>query len=471
LSKTLVVGVIILFVEMGSFTVVGTSIDYNSGISLITIKVDGEIGLNDWYVSDVGFDFMYESDDIAEIQYMIDGGEWQIYTEPFYLTKDGEDIKIEWCAVNHEGNYSDMDGPFIFSIDQTKPEIDLTYEVTGGNPEQGWEFTFTAIATDVMSGMDRVEFYKNDELLGTVIGPGPEYSWTFIYFPEPYVFFSAWAYDNAGNSDWDATFDPCDIDNLELFYFKNSLYEKIPINSGSYDRIIEYISNVNTVKSSSAGSENRVFDPGYIIIVFNRKMGNNGWIVSNATIPIYYESDRVDEVYYQIDGGSWLLYDKPLVISNDGNHDFSWYAVDSEGHSSTPETESFKIDRTSPEIILTKERLGTSKVKFMANVYDEISGIDKVKFSSKYGGDFTDYDFPFEWIWSGDLMGLLFGDKVIATVYDNAGNSNACSKDTWSRSHSNNQQIINQPVNLMIMRFLESFPFLEVFLRIMNLLR
>ena len=120
-----------------------------SGISLITIKVAGERGLNDWYVSDVCFNFTNESDDIAEIKYQIDGGPEQTYNEPFYLNEDGEDIWLEWWALDHEGNYSDVDGPFICSIDQTEPDIiDFYYEFMGGNPEYGWDFLFTVTATD-----------------------------------------------------------------------------------------------------------------------------------------------------------------------------------------------------------------------------------------------------------------------------------------------------------------------------------
>ena len=45
------------------------SIKFNSGISLITIQVEGELGLNNWYTSDVDFSFTKESEDIASIYY------------------------------------------------------------------------------------------------------------------------------------------------------------------------------------------------------------------------------------------------------------------------------------------------------------------------------------------------------------------------------------------------------------------
>jgi len=196
-KKTLVLGIIVLFIGMSNLSIAGNlslekqalhkfipfaqSTDGSSGISLITIKVNGEMGLNDWYVSDVGFNFTYESDDIAEIYFQIDGGPEQTYTEPFNLTEDGEDIWLEWRAVDHEGNYSDVDGPFICSIDQTEPDIDLTYEYYGSQPP--YKYTYIANATDAKSGMERVEFFYNGELQKTVYGPGPEFIWSLLYCP------------------------------------------------------------------------------------------------------------------------------------------------------------------------------------------------------------------------------------------------------------------------------------------------
>ena len=474
LSKTLVVGVIVLLISISVSPVVGNSSDYHSGISLITIKVDGETGLNDWYVSDVFFNFTYESDEIADILYWIDGGANQTYIEPFYLTEDGKDICLEWCAVDNNGNYSDADGPFIFSIDQTEPDISLTYEVVGGNPEHGWDFEFTATCSDDTSGMERVEFFKNDELQLTVFGPGPEYLWAFRHFPEPYVTFSAKAYDNAGNSDTDDIHSPpVDTGFLKSRVFYTGIDEENNYNIGSEDvlesEVVDSKSDIATEKLLSDNIRKEDFDPGYVIVVFNRKeIGANDWILGNVTISFYFESDRIDEVYYQINDEGWIQYSEPLVFS-DGIYIFSWYVVDSEGYTSNPESMFFKIDTKLPEINLMRERLDIGKLKFIANVYDKTSGVDRVIFESIHGGNFTDYDFPFEWIWSpNDWVGWLL-DLVSATVYDKAGNSNSCWMST--RSYSYNQQSSQQSTNLLIMRLFKIYPNMEVFLRIMNLLR
>ena len=54
------------------------------------------------------------------------------------------------------------------------------YELIGGNPIDGWEFVFTAYATDDCSGIYFVEFYLNGLLQETVDGSEPIYDWSVV---------------------------------------------------------------------------------------------------------------------------------------------------------------------------------------------------------------------------------------------------------------------------------------------------
>ena len=57
--------------------------------------------------------------------------------------------------------------------------------------------------------------------------------------------------------------------------------------------------------------------------------------------------------------------------------------------------------------------------RILANVFDEMSGIDKVKFKCGNSGGRTDYDFPYEWLWNE----FAFGNHEIKVVaYDAEGN-------------------------------------------------
>ena len=412
-----------------------------SGISLITVKVAGEMGLNDWYVSDVGFNFTYESYDISLIKYRVNQGAPQNYTEPFLITEDGKDICLDWYAVDNNGNQSEIDGPFIFDKDKTRPIIDLNYEWEDG-PEPGtWWEIYTANCIDATSGMSHVDFYINGVLQETIYGPGPEYEYRFLYDNSYKYCLTAVAFDNAGNSIYDEL--------IEKEFNKEETFQNC-FNKISSD-ITEIKNDKFTEKSSYGIGDEEVFDPAYVIVVFNRKMGENDWIIRNASISIFYESDRIAEVHYKIDDGEWILYNESIVISDDGNHSLSWFIIDSEGFISTPDSIFFKIDKTCPEINLIKNRIAINKIKFIADVYDEMSDINKVVFYDGYSPKFTDIEFPYEWIWTG-----FFNNTITVKVYDNAGNMNSSSKNTHTGFSFNPQSS-----NILFLRFLDHFPLLQ----------
>jgi hypothetical protein len=327
LVKTLALGIVVLFFIISNTHSVVSFSKNDSGISLITLNVVGVTGGDNWYGSDNSFTFSYESDEIAGIYYGIDGN-WLPYTGTFKVFDGGEHI-LEWYAVDFEQNQSEIDGPFSFKIDKTKPEIELTYEVVGGNQWIGWIFRFTAIAVDSMIGMDRVEFYMNNVLQETVDSSGPVYTWNLLYFPLPHVYFYAIAFDKAGNS---ARFDieePSNIIALKSSLFFSGIGKETDIKSNSNNILSsEIIERKNNKIYEKSPFINQLFDPAYDIVIFNREIGENDWINTNVSISIFYESDRITDVFYQINNESWMVYANPVVISEDGIYVFSWYVID-----------------------------------------------------------------------------------------------------------------------------------------------
>jgi hypothetical protein len=176
----------------------------------------GEAG---WYVDDVtvtlnASDPMsnFVSSGVREIRYKVNGGAEQVIegsTGSFVITEDGDDIEIEYWAVDCVGNAENPTNKVYIDMDQTPPDVSLSYEVLGWSPMEGWEFQFTAIANDAMSSMNRVEFFFNNEIQETVTGEGPEYVWTLFYFPLPgNAIFRATAYDDAGLFESDEVINP-----------------------------------------------------------------------------------------------------------------------------------------------------------------------------------------------------------------------------------------------------------------------
>jgi hypothetical protein len=189
---------------------------------------DGE---NGWYVSTITVTLIAIDDDsgVNITKYQIDAGAWQTYTQPFNIALDGQHV-LRYFSVDNAGNIEPTKSVTV-AMDRTKPLLRLNYSVEG-NFLCGYAITFNADATDATSGMHKVEFYLNDLVQKTIVGPGPLYLWDypcsymvrgFIRNPEitgeyvkfyarvvmisgfpsfppvPNLTISAIAYDNAGN--------------------------------------------------------------------------------------------------------------------------------------------------------------------------------------------------------------------------------------------------------------------------------
>jgi len=180
-------------------------------------------GWNSWYVScvNVTFNASDEGSGVKEIRYTISGGAEGVISGnngTIMLCEDGEDIQVEYWAVDFVGNVEIPKNSITISIDRTKPEVSLTYEIIGGNWWQGWEFEFAVTATDAMSGICLVEWYINDELQWSDEGPGPIYIWSIRYWPIPgSSYIKVIVYDCAGNN----ASDTINGSDLKTFYRSN----------------------------------------------------------------------------------------------------------------------------------------------------------------------------------------------------------------------------------------------------------
>lgn len=192
----------------------GIGCDDTAPSSSHTLDPAAPNGLNGWYISDVevtldasdpGLGCDAAGSGVKEIKYWVDSvastipGDFGIFT----VTDDGEDILIEYQAIDNVGN-TETKHSFTIDMDQTVPEVMLEYEITGGDSIQGWDLLFTATATDETSGMVRVEFLLNDVLQETVTGPGPTYTYEILGYKGGLIItIKAEAYDEAGLMDYD----------------------------------------------------------------------------------------------------------------------------------------------------------------------------------------------------------------------------------------------------------------------------
>lgn len=163
---------------------------------------DGE---NDWYINCV--EITLEANDdwtgVAETLYKTDSGPWQTYTGPFDVCNDGGHT-VSYYSVDAVGNEENPNS-INFKIDKTKPTIEITKEKTGI-----FKIQFTAYVEDTTSGIDKVEWYLDDELVQTDTTEPYEYLWQGIGDHTVEVI----AYDNAGHTETGSSSTPFNIPNV-----------------------------------------------------------------------------------------------------------------------------------------------------------------------------------------------------------------------------------------------------------------
>jgi hypothetical protein len=166
-------------------------------------------GENGWYVSDVTVTLSATdpfsngvSSGVREIRYTINGGAEGFIpgdNGSLILSESGDDILVEYWAIDNVGNVESPKNSFTIDIDKNKPEIQLTYEIVGGSPLHGWDLEIIITSTDAMSGVALLLIFLNDELIKIFQGSGPEYVWTLRYKPPQNIVIKIIVCDYAGN--------------------------------------------------------------------------------------------------------------------------------------------------------------------------------------------------------------------------------------------------------------------------------
>jgi len=206
MKKLLAVGVIVLFLGLAfapSTGIIVSNDDTTPPVSSHAIDPPTPTGDNGWYVHDVEvtLDATDNMSGVKEIRYRIGGGSWQAIPGDhgtFVIDEDGDDILIEYYAVDNAGNEEEVKS-FVIKMGQTVPDIGFYYK-----DDVGIKIKFIAIVSDEMSGVDRVEFYLCDKLNFTDYEA--PYEWILNWTGNLWV--DAIAYDKAGNRIGDY-FEPC----------------------------------------------------------------------------------------------------------------------------------------------------------------------------------------------------------------------------------------------------------------------
>ncbi len=158
-----------------------------------TVTLNGTIGNNGWYISDVTIT-LTATDDLSGVNktmYKIDEGNWMMYTAPFTVSIEGTHTLL-YYSVDNAGNMEQTKVTY-FKIDQIPPHT--THYISGTVGHNGWYIgapTIILTAIDNTSGVNHI-FYKIDS------GGWVEYTAPVMFVSEGIHTLEYFSVDTAGN--------------------------------------------------------------------------------------------------------------------------------------------------------------------------------------------------------------------------------------------------------------------------------
>jgi len=181
--------------------------------------------------------------------------------------------------------------------------------------------------------------------------------------------------------------------------------------------IENYVSTDNQIYMSNSRNDTT---PPVTNHSFNGTLGENGYYISEVEITLNATDDMsgVNATYYEIGpGGNWKTYTEPFMYAVVGRSILSYYSVDNVGNIEGQKSAVLRIDLYPPDISVGGGRNGSSsQCGVFASIWEIGSGEDRVEFYIDDELMFTDYAYPFEWIYENPNS-----HTVMATVYDKAG--------------------------------------------------
>ena len=180
---------------------------------------------------------------------------------------------------------------------------------------------------------------------------------------------------------------------------------------GSFTAIANYSTGNNATKQS-----NHEGSKGAPIPLIVGTMGNNKWYISIVHISFQIDPLTTKEVDYKIQD-TWIKYDGPFTLTDDGQYSIQWYWVDKNGTRWPEIPLEVKIDKTAPTITIAKhKKLIGGSLNFTAAAADATSGLERVEFYLDNRSQTNVTAPPYYWIYPG---GGVHDVKAIA--YDVAG--------------------------------------------------
>lgn len=163
--------------------------------------------------------------------------------------------------------------------------------------------------------------------------------------------------------------------------------------------------------------------PPGVHIFFNGTHGAHDWYISNVTVTITNDT-IVHYILIRINDGKWNFYKEPFNITTEDINTLSTDISDV-NYTEWMDNITVPIDRTPPDVTITKRHVASHEYKFTAVVSDATSKAWRVEYylDNQFQKNVTTA--PYSWTWTGT------GDHVVtAKAFDQAGNSATTSLHT-----------------------------------------
>jgi hypothetical protein len=255
--------------------------------------------------------------------------------------------------------------PIIIKIDMMMPYIVMNIDFLL------FRIRYTAVTSDNMSGVDRVEFWIGPYLQYTYKFTDPSGQQTAVWVLSPHprinITITEKAYDLAGNMAW-------------------TYPDSTPMNRNQNQSSLSVQQiNQNLQESQQQEPNTKTTSRGYNITL-NGTMGNNSWYLSNVSLTIKGLQGN-ESVFYSMDNGYWQSFNSPITLCLDGNHPFTVVVIDQHGNVTLLNPIFIKIDKTPPTATLSEKFRLRNRwygywicFEYTVRTRDTTSGLDRVEF-------------------------------------------------------------------------------------------
>ena len=297
-------------------------------------SIEGETAASGWYNSAVRLNIS-AADGLSGTQaifYRVDGPDWLAVTSAVNITGEGEHL-IEAYALDDAGNRG-ITVNWTINIDQKAPISELRPE--GDIGQYGWFISVVRVevhSVDATSGLNQTYLSLDGANWTSLAGD--------IHLQEDGIHV--------------------------LRYYSTDM-------AGNVESYAEA-----TVKIDRSGPTSQ--------IIINRTEAVYGWYGSEvrASIESGDAMSGLNQSYYRMDGGNWMLADGSFVIG-EGKHLVEWYAIDLAGNPGDHHSQAVNLDLSPPETDHRLTGTGGSGGWFLTNVsleleaYDGLSGLNRTWF-------------------------------------------------------------------------------------------